>query len=215
MKNSLRLLTVSMILWSGLFSIAHVKAASTSYVDAGAPVQNTYTFTATTTGYIGAYFQSSSASYTNTLSLLVNGVVTPESSLGVLNNQTSSVGDFVNLGYVNVGDVLTFQLNVLDTGNVWNSNSASNADGMNHVYSTGFSGDEVLGIPAGTYVGFEDLFGGGDLDYNDQAFVFTNINTSSLLAENISPVPEPETYALLLVGLGLIAFAARSRKIKA
>jgi len=212
MKNSLRLLAASMVLWSGLFSIAHVKADSISYVDAGAPVQNTYTFTATATGYIGAYFQSSSASYTNTISLLVNGVVTPQSSMGVLNNQTSSLGDYVNLGYVNAGDILTFQLNVLDTGDIWNSNSGSNVDGMNHIYSAEFSGDTALGIPGGTYVGFEDLSGGGDLDYNDQAFVFTNVDSSSLLAEHISPVPEPETYALLLVGLGLLAFAARSKK---
>ncbi len=28
----------------------------------------------------------------------------------------------------------------------------------------------------------------------------------------ISPIPEPETYAMLLVGLGLIGFAARRRK---
>ncbi|SOD18623.1 DUF4114 domain-containing protein [Nitrosomonas ureae] len=210
MKNSLRLTVLSMALCFGLFSIAHVKAASISYADQGVPVQNTYTFTATTTGYIGAYFQSSSASYTNTLSLLVNGVVTPQSSLGVLNNQTSNVGDYVNLGYVNAGDILTFQMKVLDTGDIWNSNSASNADGVNHIYSTGFSGDTALGIPAGTYVGFEDIQGGGDFDYNDQAFIFTNIST--LAEKHISPVPEPETYAMLLIGLGLVAFTVRSRK---
>ncbi len=210
MKNSLRLTVLSMALCFGLFSIAHVKAASISYADQGVPVQDTYTFTATTTGYIGAYFQSSSASYTNTLSLLVNGVVTPQSSLGVLNNQTSNVGDYVNLGYVNAGDILTFQMKVLDTGDIWNSNSASNADGVNHIYSTSFSGDTVLGIPAGTYVGFEDIQGGGDFDYNDQAFIFTNIST--LAEKHISPVPEPETYAMLLIGLGLVAFTVRSRK---
>ncbi|SEP77786.1 DUF4114 domain-containing protein [Nitrosomonas ureae] len=210
MKNSLRLTVLSMALCFGLFSIAHVKAASISYADQGVPVQDTYTFTATTTGYIGAYFQSSSASYTNTLSLLVNGVVTPQSSLGVLNNQTSNVGDYVNLGYVNAGDILTFQMKVLDTGDIWNSNSASNADGVNHIYSTGFSGDTALGIPAGTYVGFEDIQGGGDFDYNDQAFIFTNIST--LAEKHISPVPEPETYAMLLIGLGLVAFTVRSRK---
>jgi hypothetical protein len=30
-----------------------------------------------------------------------------------------------------------------------------------------------------------------------------------------SPVPEPETYAMLLAGLGLLGFAARRRKLKA
>ncbi|MEK7708235.1 MAG: FxDxF family PEP-CTERM protein, partial [Pseudomonadota bacterium] len=28
---------------------------------------------------------------------------------------------------------------------------------------------------------------------------------------NISPIPEPETYAMLLAGLGLIGFSARRR----
>ncbi|SDX53526.1 FxDxF family PEP-CTERM protein [Nitrosomonas oligotropha] len=31
----------------------------------------------------------------------------------------------------------------------------------------------------------------------------------------VSPVPEPETYAMLLAGLGLIGFSARSRKLTA
>ena len=174
MKNSLRLIAVSMVLWSGLFSIANVKAASIPYVDAGAPDQNTYTFTATSTGYIGAYFQSSSAAFTNTLSLLVNGVITPQSSMGALNNQTSF-----------------------------------NADGMNRIYSTAFTGDSILGTPAGTYLGFEDLYGGGDFDYNDEAFVFTNVSAST--SKHVSPVPEPETYAMLLIGLGLIAFTIRRK----
>jgi hypothetical protein len=30
--------------------------------------------------------------------------------------------------------------------------------------------------------------------------------------EGVSPIPEPETYAMLLAGLGLIAFIARRRK---
>ena len=112
------------------------------------------------------------------------------------------MGDFVSLGFVHAGDVLTFQLNVITTGNTFYSDSALNADGVNHVYSTSFSGDAALGIPAGTYVGFEDIYGGGDFDYNDETFVFTNI----------SPVPEPETYSMLLAGLGFIPFTIRRRR---
>jgi hypothetical protein len=69
------------------------------------------------------------------------------------------------------------------------------------VYSTAFSGDALHGIPAGTYVGFEDLRGGGDFDYGDETFVFTNI----------AAIPEPETYAMLLVGLGVVESAIRRR----
>ena len=168
-----------------------------------------HTFTATTSGQIGAYFFGSTAAYTNTLSLLVNGVITPQSSGGVLNNHTSSFGDFVILGYANAGDVLMFQLNVLSTGKTWYSDESLNADGINHAYSAAFSGNAALGVPTGTYVGFEDVYGGGDSDYNDETFMFTNITSNN----PVSPVPEPEAYATLLAGLGLIAFTMRRRKI--
>ncbi len=137
---------------------------------------------------------------------MVNGVITPESSIGLLNNHTSNLGDFVILGYASAGDVLTFQLNVSNTGKTWYSDESLNVDGVNHTYSTAFSGDATHSIPGGTYVGFEDLYGGGDLDYDDESFVFTNIS-------HISPIPEPETHAMLLVGLGLVAFTVRRRKI--
>lgn len=35
---------------------------------------------------------------------------------------------------------------------------------------------------------------------------------SAYLAVNVSPVPEPETYAMMLVGLGFMGFAARRRQ---
>lgn len=204
MKNSLRLIAISIALWLGLLSISN--AAAIPYSNAGSESLDLYSFTATTTGEIGAYFFPVTAGYTNTLSLSVNGVVTPESSAGVLDNQTSSVGDFVVLGYANAGDVLTFQLNVLTIGDTWYSNRSSNIDGVNHVFTTPFSGDAANGIPLGTYVGFEDLYGGTDLDYDDGAYVFTNVS--------VSPVPEPGTYAMLLVGLGLVGFSMRRRSVK-
>ena len=183
------------------FSLTTVSAGTIPYLNDGTENINLYTFTATSDGTIGAYFYDKTAGFTNTLSLLVNGVVTPESAAGVLNNHTSSMGDFVNLGSVHKGDVLTFRLNVVTTGDSLFSDKVLNADGVNHVYSTAFSGDAIHGIPAGTYVGFEDLRGGGDFDYDDETFVFTNI----------AAIPEPETYAMLLIGLGVIGSAIRRR----
>lgn len=203
MRSSLGLIVISVVLWFGLLSLSNAKSVNL-YSGAGTENIDLYTFTAAATGEIGAYFYNSEAAYANTLVLLVNGVITPESAAGVLNNHTSSKGDFVNLGSVQAGDVLTFQLNVLTTGRTFYSDKLLNADGVNHVYSTLFSGDAAHGIPTGTYVGFEDLRGGGDRDYDDEAFIFTNIV--------IPVVPEPETSAMLLAGLGLLGFMTRHRK---
>jgi hypothetical protein len=52
-------------------------------------------------------------------------------------------------------------------------------------------------------VGFEDLFGGGDLDYDDHNFRFTG-------GLNTTPVPEPST--LLLLGASVVGLAKRRRR---
>lgn len=187
----------------GLLSLSNARADAIPYSVSGTENLNLYSFTATSSGTIGAYFHGSTAAYTNTLSLLVNGVITPESSSGLLNNHSSSIGDFVILGSVNAGDILTFQLNVLSTGDTWYSDKTPNSDGLQHTFSAPFTGDITSGIPAGTYVGFEDLYGGGDFDYDDEAFIFTNIS--------ISPVPEPESYIMLIAGLILLVFTIRNR----
>ena len=199
-KNAWLMAVFSVI---SFFSLASARADTIPYPNDGTENINLYTFTATSDGTIGGYFYNETAGYTNTLSLLVNGVVTPETAEGVLNNHASSMGDFVNLGSVHAGDVLTFRINVVTTGETLFSDKSLNADGINHVYSTAFSGDAIHGIPAGTYVGFEDLRGGGDFDYDDETFVFTNV----------AAIPEPETYAMLLAGLGIIGWMVRRNGI--
>ena len=95
---------------------------------------------------------------------------------------------------------------------------------------------EHTGIEWGTYswnagtgeisaVSLGDTNGGwglaGDTDGNQ--YVLVNGNTAQLFQPGcddcsgqlvrIMPVPEPETYALMLAGLGLVGFAARRRKL--
>jgi hypothetical protein len=180
---------------------ANVQAAPTPYSPAGTPNAVTYTFTAASTGDLIAYFAGSGASYTNEITMLVNGVA---SGVQGLNNHTSAYGDMLNFGSVTAGDTLVFELVNLAPGGIgpWYSQQSMNSDGVNHVYSSAYIGD--LAIPAGTYVAFEDLPSGGDFNYQDESFVFTNVATAN-------NVPEPASLALLGLGIAGIAIGRRQR----
>lgn len=180
---------------------AMMKADSIPYANIGT-IAPTHTFTATSNGDIVAYFYASSAAYSSTIGLLVNGVST---GIFGLPNHSSAYGQSLDLGSVHAGDTLVFQLAVADLGHSWYSDPTLNVDGVNHAYSTAFGGDTY--IPAGTYVGFEDLpNGSADFDYNDHQFVFTNVSARG--------VPEPGSLLLLSLALGGLALASRLHIIR-
>ena len=166
----------------------------------------TPSFSAQNTGDLVAYFYGSSASYEETLGLEVNGVLR---TAGVLNNKSSSQGDSFNFGSVNAGDVLTYFINVLTTGDTFYSDPTRNSDRQNHTYATAYTGG-VSTIPAGTFVGFEDLpasqWSGGQPNYDDETFVFTN---------TLSSVPLPASAPMFggaLLGLVALSFIAKRKK---
>jgi hypothetical protein len=102
---------------------------------------------------------------------------------------------------VAAGDKIEFFISDFSTGVNWYSNAPDNSDGFNHAYATAYTGG-VSGIPVGTYVGFEDRGTGGDYDYNDDQFVFTNVASSVA-----SSAPEPSTWAMILLGFAGLGFA--------
>ncbi|WP_448585817.1 DUF4114 domain-containing protein [Thermaurantiacus sp.] len=188
---------------AGLLWSAPVAAVVPVYgTDGGVKGQEnplTYRFFAQKTGPIEAFFAGSEAGYTSLLGLWVNG--TPTGIWG-LNNKTSAIGDSLSFGPVQKGDELVFAIFVKNTSLTFFSDPAWNSDGFNHIWSVPFAGSAKL--PAGTFVAFEDLKGGGDRDYNDLTYVFTNVGPNA--------VPELSTWAMLVAGFLLVGLAVRRRQ---
>lgn len=98
----------------------------------------------------------------------------------------------------NIGDTFGFYLTTPQS--TYYSHSLSNPDGFDHLLMFDTSDNSVGALLGSDLVlAWEDLFEGGDRDYNDMVVGITDVR----------PVPEPS--ALALVGLGLIVLMARTR----
>jgi hypothetical protein len=130
---------------------------------------------------------------------------TPDEQGPFFPNHSTAVGSTASLGAFASGTELVFRLHVLTTGDDFFTGPASrNPDGAVHARASLWPGSPTIPIP-GVLVAFEDLFGGGDNDFNDFQFVVSNVDAA--------PIPEPGT--LLLLGTGLAAIGRRAWKRKA
>jgi len=111
------------------------------------------------------------------------------------------------LGTYPLGQEIIFGISVYDAGRgryytYYSGAPSNNPDGAQHV--------QLWKIADGKYsirVGFEDLYGGGDKDYNDLIFEVSGVNNM------VSP--EPVTIALLgsgLMGLGGVGLTRKKRR---
>lgn len=149
-------------------------------------------------GEVKVHFLGGDAGYDSTISLS-----SPSYSGEFFPNHATAVGSVQSLGTFSAGTELVFRLYVVNTGNNWYTGPGTrNPDGLVHAGTGNWVADGTIGVN-GTYVGFEDLFGGGDRDYNDHQFVFENASMS---------VPEPSTYALMLAALGALGAGLRKRR---
>ena len=168
------------ILAAGLLAGASLTAMADMTIDGGKLV-------VAENGDVTLTFLGSDAGYTDVLMFLGNLIFT---------GHQTDVGTVFDLGSFAAGTVLTFQLHVNDTGNDFYTGPADvNFDGELHARA-------VLNASHEAVVGFEDLQGGGDRDYNDLEFLVTNV----------AAVPEASTVSMMLAGLGLMAFFGRRRR---
>jgi hypothetical protein len=156
------------------------------------------------TGSVTATYQGSGASFSNDLYLMLDAAGKPGNDSNpandklIFSNRSSSVGEIRDLGVFESGTALPFRLHVNDTGNDYFTGPASlNPDGEFHARA------QNNWLPDTALVSFEDLLYSYDRNFNDLSSSFSN---------TIAAIPEPENYALLLAGLGVIGAIVRRRR---
>lgn len=156
-------------------------------------------------GVVRITFLGSDAGYFNELYLESDD---PSTSDRLVFDRTTRYGRTFVLGNFDAGTVLTFRLHVRNTGDDFFTGDAStNPDGIAHARATTVY-DPSLDLPV-TMVGFEDLTGGGDRDFNDFMFRLTNV-----VDPPAAPTEVPEPHGVALAGLGLVVLAARRRRVR-
>lgn len=178
---------------------------------------------------VRVYFIGEGAGYHNTLGFNTTGVgvdtgdpslIFPDASSfyqyshrlspdGRRNSQFPLVpGDFVDLGTIAGGTTLDFFLiaNGARNGkNVYTTQPSANPDGINHLVSFAYAN------PGSSYlvIGFEDLFGGGDRDFNDLLFA-VDIGAANIAA--LTATPEPATWLTLGTMGGIVGWLRRRQR---
>jgi hypothetical protein len=171
-----------------------------------------------------AYFVGESAGYENSTGFNVNNYGTAGNSAQLIfpNASTNNAGslysgpqnlsnplepgDFVNLGNFKAGSLLDFFIvsNGANGGNnVFSTSTPTNPDSFDHVRAYALLDSPYL------VIAYEDLYGGGDKDYND------TIEAIDIGTANVAYLAGPEPSAFILTAMFLTGvLVLRRRQMK-
>lgn len=185
-----------------------------------------------TDSQVRVYFLGEGAGYHNTLGINLAGsgvtagvpqLIFPDASsrsswfgpgqVGGVNGALRSgseplaAGDFVDLGTLKAGQKLDFfmiadgaQAYRPSLARVWTANAKTNSDGLQHMASFAVQDSAYL------LLSFEDMAGGGDMDYNDLVFAV------EIGAKNVQALANPEPHEVLtFLLLGVVVYVVRRR----
>jgi hypothetical protein len=163
----------------------------------------------TITGHVGSQTDTRLVSFSSTTDVLdaANGFATIKAQDGFLNNITITAPGywFEDLIFsVNLTPNSNSDMAVTATDKLGGTDSFANwtalgdwVNGENRILVLSTTGNLMQSVTINSNIGFESL---GGLDQLKQTEI-----------SGITPVPEADTYAMLLAGLGLVGFAARRK----
>lgn len=160
------------------------------------------------------YYVSENAGYKNVIGVNTEGdgilVGNPQVVFGNASTPPLNAGDYVNLGLLSANSNLDFFIISdgynhnysvpADLSSVLSTNQSVNLDGMVHARAWAVQGSPYL------IFSYEDMYGGGDQDYNDVIFA---VDIGDDNVKTIFGAPEP-SLACLLMSFG--AFLLMRRK---
>ncbi|MDX2209878.1 MAG: PEPxxWA-CTERM sorting domain-containing protein [Sphingopyxis sp.] len=183
--------------FAAVSAAAPAQAAFPVYPNPGTQNPQNYLVTAANTGVLRAIFVGKDAAHTSLLGVLVGGI---DRGTG-LNNQTATFGQVYNYGAITAGQTIEYYIFNTTTGQKYFLDKSKNPGNVQHFWRANYSGTDFGYAVTGGYYSGEDLPKGGDFDYNDMSWVSTT-----------GAVPEPATWAMMIMGFGLIGGALRSAK---
>jgi Legume lectin domain/PEP-CTERM motif len=151
----------------------------------------------------------------NHVAILTNGNVGPSSDSNLINPYGVSVCNFFSSNQYTAPGCMS-------NGNVWSATIGYNGADLSVTVQDGagpaFTVYNSLPIDIASLIGTTSAYvgftGGTGAGFEQQNILNWQLANDTSLGPPISVVPEPETYAMLLAGLGLIGFTTLQRKHK-